>query len=285
MKHLPAYLAALAVVCVWSGWITISRYGVQTELQPADITLLRYATALIGVLPLVLRHPWRRFSIGQYLVVGLGVGFPYTLFSFYGLKVIGAAHAGVLVNGLLPVFGALVAWSLFHQKLAPIRYLAIGIIFAANLIMAGGATFSVEHALGIAYLLAAALCYTGHMTGIRQWGFGWRDVLVTVPVVNVLLFLPLMAVFPMALTQAAPADIAIQALYQGVIVNIFALMCVTYAINHLGTMTVSLFMSLVPVTTAMLAWLLLGEILSINQTAGIIGCSLGLMLYARGRWW
>jgi drug/metabolite transporter (DMT)-like permease len=107
-------------------------------------------------------------------------------------------------------------------------------------------------------------------------------VLVTVPVVNVLLFLPLMALFPTALTQAAPADIAIQALYQGVIVNIFALMCVAYAINHLGTMTVSLFMSFVPVTTAMLAWLLLGEVLSITQIAGIVGCSLGLILYARG---
>jgi drug/metabolite transporter (DMT)-like permease len=65
MKHLSAYLAALTVVCVWSGWITISRYGVQTELQPADITLLRYVTALVGVLPLVLKHRWRRFSIGQ----------------------------------------------------------------------------------------------------------------------------------------------------------------------------------------------------------------------------
>lgn len=284
MTNFRAYLAALTVVCVWSGWITISRYGVQTELQPADITLLRYLTALIGVTPLILRHPWRKFTLWQYLVVGLGVGFPYTMFSFYGLRTIKAAHAGVLVNGLLPIFGALVAWFLFRQRLSGVRYLAIAIIFIANLVMAGGDTFSTEHVLGMVFLLAAAVLYTGHMTGIRHWNFTWQEVLVTVPVVNSLLFLPLMLIFPSNLTQAPLTEILIQAVYQGVVVNILALMCVAYAISHLGTITVSLFMSFVPVSTAILAWLLLQERLSTNEIAGIIGCSLGLLLYSRGRW-
>ena len=284
MTNFRAYLAALTVVCVWSGWITISRYGVQTELQPADITLLRYLTALIGVTPLILRHPWRKFTLWQYLVVGLGVGFPYTMFSFYGLRTIKAAHAGVLVNGLLPIFGALVAWFLFRQRLSGVRYLAIAIIFIANLVMAGGDTFSTEHVLGMVFLLAAAVLYTGHMTGIRHWNFTWREVLVTVPVVNSLLFLPLMLIFPSNLTNAPLTEILIQAVYQGVVVNILALMCVAYAISHLGTITVSLFMSFVPVSTAILAWLLLHERLSANEITGIIGCSLGLLLYSRGRW-
>lgn len=285
MTNFRAYLAALTVVCVWSGWITISRYGVQTELQPADITLLRYLTALIGVSPLIIRHPWRKFTLFQYLVVGLGVGFPYTMLSFYGLKTIKAAQAGVLVNGLLPIFGALVAWFLFRQRLSGVRYLAIAIIFIANLVMAGGATFSTDHILGIVYLLAAAVFYTGHMTGIRHWNFTWREVLVTVPVVNTLLFLPLMAFFPSALTTAPIREILIQSFYQGIVVNILALMCVAYAISRLGTITVSLFMSFVPVSTALLAWLLLQERLNGNEIAGIIGCSLGLVLYSRGRWW
>lgn len=284
MTNFRAYLAALTVVCVWSGWITISRYGVQTELQPADITLLRYLTALIGVMPLILRHPWRKFTLWQYLVVGLGVGFPYTMLSFYGLRTIKAAHAGVLVNGLLPIFGAFVAWFLFRQRLSGVRYLAIVIIFIANLIMAGGDTFSTEHVLGMVFLLAAAVLYTGHMTGIRHWNFSWREVLVTVPVVNSLLFLPLMLIFPSNLTHAPLTEIVIQAVYQGVVVNILALMCVAYAISRLGTITVSLFMSFVPVTTAILAWLLLNEQLRVNEITGIIGCSLGLILYSRGRW-
>ena len=110
MHTLKPMLAAAAVVFIWSGWITLSRYGVHSSLEPADITLLRYWTALVVVAPLALRYPWRAHPLHRYQVLGLGVGFPYTMLSFYGLRVVRAAHAGVLVNGMLPVLGALAAW-------------------------------------------------------------------------------------------------------------------------------------------------------------------------------
>lgn len=282
MRNIKSYLAALTVVCIWSGWITISRHGVQTVLQPADITLLRYCTALIGVAPLICRHRWRAFRIHQYLIIGLGVGFPYTMFSFYGLTQIKAAHAGVLVNGMLPVFGAVVAWLLFRQRVSFRRYIAIAIIFLANIVMAGGDTFRGDHLAGILLFVSAAFFYTLHMTGIRKWNFSWQEVLVTVPVVNVVLFLPLWFFLPTALSRAPLRDIVVQSLYQGVVVNILALMCVAYSIRHLGTITVSLFMSFVPVVTALLSWLLLDESLNALELAAIAGCSAGLLLYARG---
>ena len=93
MHSIKPYLAGMAVVFIWSGWINISRYGVHTDLQPADITLLRYWTALLVVLPWVVRYRWQRSRLWPYLVVGLGVGFPYTMLSFYALRVLQAAHA------------------------------------------------------------------------------------------------------------------------------------------------------------------------------------------------
>lgn len=285
MTNFRAYLACTFIVCIWSGWITISRHGVQTALQPADITLIRYLTALLCVLPLLVRHRWSRFLPHQYLVMGLGIGFPYTMMSFYGLRVLKAAHAGVLVNGMLPVMGAAAAWLILRQRISGVRYGAIGLIFLANFVMAGGDTFSLDHSLGILLLLAAAVCYTTHMIAVRLWKFDWRDVLVAVPVVNTLLFLPLWFVFPTALFQADPGEILIQAGYQGIIVNIVALMCSSYAIARLGTITVSIFMSFVPVTTALLAWLLLGETLNPWELYGIVGCSIGLLLYGWGQVW
>jgi drug/metabolite transporter (DMT)-like permease len=280
MKTIKPYLAGLAVVFIWSGWITLSRHGVHSQLQPADITLLRYWTAFLVVSPLVFRFPWRQFRLHQYLVIGLGVGFPYTLLSFYGLKVLRAAHAGVLVNGMLPIWGAVVAWLMFRQRIAPHRYAAIVLIFLANFVMTGGSVFSLDQSTGIVLLLTAAVCYTFHMTGIRLWQMSWRDVVVIVPVVNVVLFTPMWYFLPSSLTQAYYHDIAVQAIYQGVIVNVIALVCVAYAIRHLGTITVALFMSFVPVTTALLAWAVLNEALGGWEIAGIVGCSAGLLLYA-----
>ena len=242
---------------------------------------LRYWTAFLAVSPLILRYPWRRFSLWQYLVVGLGVGFPYTMLSFYGLKVVRAAHAGVLVNGMLPVLGAIAAWLLFRQRIAIHRYAAIGLIFFSNLVMTGGLVFTLDRTAGIVLLLIAALCYTFHMTGIRLWHMSWQDVVVIVPMVNVVLFTPMWYFFPSGFSQASLQDMAVQAIYQGVIVNVLALVCVAYAIRHLGTITVALFMSFVPVTTALLAWIVLGEALQPWEIAGIIGCSAGLLWYSR----
>jgi drug/metabolite transporter (DMT)-like permease len=282
MKNLKAHLAGISIVCIWAGWIAVSRYGVQTKLQPADITLLRYCTAFIGVSPLIFKHQWKKFKLYQYIVVGLGVGFPYTLFSFYGLEQIKAAHAGVIVNGMLPVLGAIVAWFLFRQRITLLRYGAIALIFISNFIMAGGDTYARGHIFGILMLLAAAVTYTMHMTGIRHWNFHWKDVLVTVPVVNVILFLPLWFIFPTALFEASLPDIALQSLYQGVVVNILALIFVAYSIRHLGLVTVSMYMSFVPVVTALFAWILLGELLNTWELWGIAGCTSGLFLYAWG---
>jgi drug/metabolite transporter (DMT)-like permease len=278
-----AYLACISIVFIWSGWITISRYGVQTVLQPADITLLRYVTALLCVSPLVFRHNWSKYSLFQYLAVALGIGFPYTMLTFYGLKELKAAHVGVLVNGMLPVFGAVAAWYILRQRISLVRYGAIGLIFLSNFIMAGGDTFSAGHSTGIFLLLCAAALYTTHMIGVKHWGFEWKDVLVTVSAVNAVLFLPLWLFFPTALFQADIKDILVQAVYQGILVNIVALIFSTYAIKHLGTITVSIFMSAVPVGTAVLAWFLLDETLNSFEFTGITGCSIGLFIYARGQ--
>ncbi len=225
MHTLKPMLAAAAVVFIWSGWITLSRHGVHSTLEPADITLLRYWTALLVVTPLALRYPWRAHPLHRYLVLGLGVGFPYTMLSFYGLRVVRAAHAGVLVNGMLPVLGALAAWFLFRQRISLHRYAAIGLIFLANGVMAGGRVLSPDRLVGVFILLAAACCYTLHMTAIRLWRMDWRDVVVVVPVVNVVLFTPLWFVLPSTLSSASLHDMAVQALYQGVIVNVLALTC------------------------------------------------------------
>lgn len=277
-----ASCAGLLVVFIWSGWITLSRYGMQTPLSPCDLTMLRYATALCCIFPLLVRCDWRKHSLFQWLVVGLGVGFPYTLFSFYGLQTIGAAHAGVLVNGMLPVFGALGAYLIFRQKISFLRYVAVLLIFLSNGIMAGGDILHPELAGGLLFLVAASVVYTCHMIGIRLWKVHFKDVLVMVPLVNVVLFLPYFLFQPSTFHLVSMTELTVQAVYQGVVVNIIALMCVAYAIRHLGTIVVSLFMSFVPVTTGIFGWLFLGEMLRLPEIAGIAGCTLGLVVYGVG---
>ena len=281
-KKVIACCAGVAVVFIWSGWITLSRYGMKTPLTPSDLTMLRYATALFFVSPLLLRYDWKKYSLFQWLVVGLGVGFPYTMLSFYGLKMIGAAHAGVLVNGMLPVLGTMAAYFIFSQKISYLKYLAIILIFVSNVMMSGGDVVRPEMLGGLLMLVGAAVVYTAHMTGIRLWNVHFKDVIVMVPLVNVVLFLPFFLLQPTSFDQIQISELAVQAVYQGIVVNIVALMCVAYAIHHLGTIVVSLFMSFVPVVTAVFGWIFLGENLNGMELLAIAGCTTGLLIYGVG---
>jgi len=278
-----AYLAAVLVVCIWSGWITLSRMGVHTALSAYDITLLRFGTAAILTLPFSLKYDWRSVKWNRILLVALGCGFPYTMLSFIGLKTIKAANAGVLVNGMLPVIGLLFTIFWFKEKVSKIKYLAIFILLIANLIMMNISTDPTPvYLLGIGSLLSAAVVFSTYMAATRRWGYGMKDVIAFVPIVNAVLFLPIWFCFPSQILQTPVQDILIQMIYQGVVVSILALVLITYAVSKLGSGTMSVFLSYVPAVTAILAFLFLQESLSIQEQLGILLCSIGLTVYTKG---
>ena len=279
---MSAYIAATVVVCIWAGWITLSRMGVHTSLTAYDITFLRFTTAAILTLPFSLRYNWREVKWNQVLVVALGCGFPYTMFSFIGLKTIKAANAGVLVNGMLPVIGVFFTLFWFKEKLSKMKYLAVFILLAANLLIANlSDNFSMGYLPGILSLLAAALIFSTYMAAIKRWGYGMKDVIAFVPAVNAVLFFPLWLWGPSALLDSTLQDVLTQAFYQGLVVSVLALILVTYTVTKLGTGTMSVFLSYVPVLTAVLAFFFLDESLSLQEQLGILLCSVGLLVYAK----
>lgn len=278
-----AYISAAFVVCIWAGWITLSRSGVQTVLTPYDITLLRFGTAAVLTLPFSLQYNWKTVKWNQVLLVALGCGFPYTMFSFIGLKTIKAANTGVLVNGMLPVIGLLFTIFWFKEKVSGIKYAAIAILLIANLIMMDlGNSFSTTYLLGIGALLTAATVFSTYMAATKKWGYGMKDVIAFVPIINAVLFLPIWFMFPSHIVDAPLQDVLIQSAYQGVLVSVLALVMITYSVSKLGSGTMSVFLSYVPAVTAVLAFIFLRETLSLQEQVGIALCSVGLVVYTKG---
>ncbi len=252
--------------------------GVQGHLTPADITLLRYCTAALYSIPFALNYRFDKSKLIKALPMALGVGFPYTMLSFYALQQTQAANAGVLVNGLLPVFTAFFSLVLFKEKIPLHKAIAIIGIFIANSLMisgGSGALFSIAWIM----LIGAAIIYTIHIISVRAFEFHFRDILILTPLINIALFFPLFFLFDSHLTTAPLSEIITQSLYQGVMVNMVALICVAFTIKHLGSTTTSLFMSFVPTTTALLAFIVLNELLSSQEIVSIVLCSGFLFLY------
>ncbi|MEO9475226.1 MAG: DMT family transporter [Cyclobacteriaceae bacterium] len=278
---LLASLGAIFIVLVWSGWIILSRVGVQSSLTPADITVMRFGIATICTLPFSLRYNWKKVTLWKVVVVSLGCGFPYTMFVFNGLEIVKAANAGVIVNGLLPVFGALFAWWALGEMTTRRKLIAILIILAANILMMGNLRNIGEEWFGWLMLMGASLVFSSYMFLGKRWGYTVKDVLAFLPLVNVLIFLPFWWFSESGFSGATASSLVTQALYQGVLVSVITLILTFYAIQHIGAMTLSMFFSFVPFTTAILAWVLLKESLVLTEIMAIMLCSFGLLLFAK----
>jgi drug/metabolite transporter (DMT)-like permease len=280
-KEYPPYLAAITVVLIWSGWIIMSRRGVQTSLTPSDITLLRFGTAAILTLPWSLTYQWYKFSWYQLLIVALGCGFPYTMLSFIGLKTIKAGNAGVFVNGMLPVIGLVLGYIWLKEQVVSRKVIAVFILLLANLMMfQWGVSISTNYLIGVLSLLAAALVFSMYMTGMKKWQLGIRDVISSVPIINAVLFLPIWLLQESHIIYAPLGEIISQVLYQGVLVSLIALAFTSYAISRISSSMMSVLLSYVPAVTSVMAYFLLMEKVSWFEGGAILLCSFGLLLYS-----
>ncbi|MGL1884990.1 MAG: DMT family transporter, partial [Reichenbachiella sp.] len=217
-----ASLCALLMTFVWSGWIILSRSGVQTNLTPSDLTLLRYGTATIFTLPFALRYDWKSLTLWKAAIVALGCGFPYTMLSFYGLMSIKAANAGVIVNGLLPVFGVILAYFLLGESTTKKRLLAIAIILMANLIMMGNPFDMEGNWYGWMMLIGASIVFSSYLFLGKRWGYTTKDVLAFLPIINGVLFFPIWYFSDSGIVDTSWQALALQAGYQGILVSIIA---------------------------------------------------------------
>jgi drug/metabolite transporter (DMT)-like permease len=96
------------------------------------------------------------------------------------------------------------------------------------------------------------------------------------------LYLPVWWLFlPSTLGQAPIAEIAIQAIYQGVLVVFVAMLLYTFAVRNLGAQPVTMIMAIVPGLAALAAVPVLGEPLSLYTLAGLGSVTMGAMLGAR----
>jgi drug/metabolite transporter (DMT)-like permease len=270
----------LAVVFIWSGWIIVSSWGLHQTLTAWDITFLRFTSAAVVTLPLLLRkrHDLREIFNWRTLVCGLGCGFPYTMLSFIGLEHSPASNAGVVVNGLMPILVAGLSFVLLKQRVARAKLLGIALIAIANsLILVDG---GLHHFYGMLYFLFASLCLASYAVFMRRWNIQTDVMIVSVPWTNAIVFFPIWLFFgPSALHDAGASEILLQVLYQGVLVSVIALYLMTHAIHALGSVTASTFMGLVPVVAAGLALVILHEPISALTAIAVITCSVGIVFY------
>ena len=278
-------IAALFTICIWTGFILVSRHGGKSVLTGWDVTALRFG---VGSLIALVFLP--RVTLPPYKVILLfsafgGIG--YSVVVYAGFRLAPAAHAAVLLPGSLPFATAVIAWLWLRQKPSPAQRIALLLVFIGIALTAADTLSHGAHVTGVQMLgdllfLCGSSSWAVFTLLLRRYPMPPLTAAVTTTLGSAILYLPVWWLFlPSMLAQAPPAEIAMQAAYQGVLVVFVAMLLYTFAVRRLGGQTVTLLMAIVPGVSALAAVPVLGEPLSLHTMAGLGAVTMGAVLGAR----
>jgi drug/metabolite transporter (DMT)-like permease len=284
--YLKGAVFGFAAASIWAGWSVMTRLAVTTRLDAWDIAALRFGVAGLLLSPVVMRRGLARDRLGWpgLAAIMAGLGAPYALAAAGGLRFAPASDQGALNPGCMPLFVALIAAIVLRERLSGTRKLGLSLIMAGALIIVGGHAWSTSRTLGDALFLVAAFlsaCFTVVMVQAKLEPLHAAALVSTG---SLAIYLPLyLGFFGTRLAQLPLADIAVQVLFQGVVVTIVALLLYGRAVAILGASGGSAFGALVPALSALFAIPLLGEWPNETDWLGIVLISAGVYLASGGR--
>lgn len=281
-----AAAAGVVAMLLYGGQFVVSRWSIQRTLSMWDLAALRFATAGLLLLPVVLPRGAAGaagLGWGRAVVLAVCAGAPYTLLLYGGLALAPAADGAVIITGATPVISAALVWLWFGERPWPARLGGLALIVAGLVLVGwpglsgragawtwlGDLLFAVDAVL---WGLYTVLARRWHVDPLRATAMVWVLALTYVPFY--------VALAGTRLLSAPRAEVLFQALYQGVGVAIVALALYSWAIRLLGASAASLFMPLVPVFGTLLAIPVLGEIPAPVQLVGILAVTAGMALAA-----
>lgn len=288
IRYFAGALSGLAAVSIWAGWMSVTRLGVTTSLAPSDLTVLRFGTAGILLLPVILRRGFGldRLSLLQLVILVSGAGAPYALVAASGLRFASAGQAGVLIPGIMPLFVAALAAVFFHERFTRSRKLGFGLMVCglvavvAPALLQGTGTPSLGHGL----FLSASLMWACYTLVLRRSGLSPLHAAAIVSVGSALGYAPVyFFLTPGNLFQAPASDLVVQALFQGVLATILSLYFFGRAVALLGATAGASFGALVPGLAALFAVPLLGEVPKPFDLLAIATTTIGVYLASGGR--
>ncbi len=277
------YFFVAGTVLIWSGFVLVARMGGASALNAFDITALRFGVASLILLPLWIF--WKRVPLFNKTVLSLALsgGIGYSVVVYFAFKHAPAAHGAVLISGLLPFFVPLLAFWLLKEPLRSNLRIALPVI-AVGILCLGVDIFSrSENTLpGDVLLVVSSIIWALYTILAKRSGLGPWETAIGSALLAALIYLPVYVLFlPKDILHAPVADIALQAIYQGVVVAVIAMFFYMAAMTRLGPARTGACMALVPALAGIGASLILGETLNAWLISGLLVTSTGAWLGAR----
>ena len=216
---------------------------------------------------------WPRLAdLGPILLITLFQPVLYFLSENTGMRTVSPAIASIII-ATIPVFTPIAARLLFRESFPLLGYLgvSVGVVGVGTIILDPGTTGQFSP-VGIALIFGAVFAAVGYTLSLRQLSPRYRAL--TVAKLQSLIALPLILVLAIAF-EGVPASApspgtALNVLFLGIFPSSLAFVFLNRGIRDLGVSRANVFINLVPVFTALLAWILLGETFTPRKMIGML---------------
>jgi len=287
-KLFPAYLCAMLTVVLWAMSYIWSDRLLALEIPVEFFVPVRMLMA--GVLLLILNlvsgqsMRMRRKDIGKFALLAVCMPFVYFVAETYGLKFTESPTMTSLVIATNPLFAMAAGLLIFKENFSRTNMLGVVVTLAGLWLV----TYSRTHTgplfwLGIAILFIAVISEVSQIAFTKSLSATYSPSVITMYqfLFGAVLFAPLFFSKGLAHFDAG-LYLSWQVLYPTLAL---ALLCSAtaftswaYAIRALGVARTSVFLAVVPMATALLAFLLGEEQLAALQWAGLAVAMAGIYL-------
>jgi drug/metabolite transporter (DMT)-like permease len=277
---------------IWGGFPAITKLSLASDALTAwDVTALRFAVAGLILLPIFLRRGLGDLRAPAALLLACGAGAPYVLLTAGGLAFAPAGHMGVITPSCMLLCSTIGSRLILGDRLTAARIAGV-VTILLGLVALGWDGFA-NHGeltwLGDAMFVAGGLFWASYTIGSRVWSVEPFHATVIVAVLSMLLYVPGYALLVDSELETAPwSEIVIQAVFQGVLSAVVALLLYTRAVAILGAARGAVFAALVPSVSLLLAIPVLHELPTPLQMVGVVFVTAGMVfalgLYDPARW-
>lgn len=285
----------LAVV-IWGAYLAVARLGVtSSSLQALDITFIRGTVAgLIMILWLGLskKYSYRilwGLGLSKTLTITALVGFPFVYISVSGYSFAPLVHGGVLLPASLVLIGLLLSAIVLGQKIMANQLVGAAIIVLGLVTIAGVEAFNsqLNVLIGDALFIIAGALWATFAVLQKRWQINPVIATACVSFWSLMVYssVYLLLFGTSRLVDVSTEQLILQAIVQGVLAGVVAMICFGVAVQKLGAAKAALFPALVPVSTMVIGIPLTGELLTPEQTIGASAVLCGLLCgLVKGEW-
>jgi drug/metabolite transporter (DMT)-like permease len=280
-------LCGVGAALFWAAGFVAARHGIAAGLRPPDIILHRFIWAGLIFLPLLAREGLADLGgVGwpKALLLTLAGGPTFAFFSYAGFLFVPLAHGGVIQPSCAALGGLVLATVLLKEKLPAQR--AVGaLIIVAGLVTIGGeaiASIGAHGLVGDLSFATAGLMFATFASLLRLWRIAPIRAVAVTSVVS-LAYLPVywLAVGFERMIALGLVENLLQLVAQGILAGAGATYLFTRAVVLLGAGRGAVFPSLVPGFTLLIGFLVLGDVPSVAQLAGLAIVMMGFWLTQR----